>query len=78
MEVRTEASFAMAVEGALGVSAFFGSFQRVCRAGSAFAAAKARESSHLRESNPRPPDYKSGALPTELRWRGKRASVLPH
>ncbi len=22
------------------------------------------------DSNPRPPDYKSGALPTELRWRG--------
>jgi hypothetical protein len=25
--------------------------------------------SHLWESNPRPPDYKSGALPTELKWR---------
>lgn len=29
--------------------------------------------SHQRESNPRPSDYESLALPTELWWRGKYA-----
>ena len=34
--------------------------------------------SQRRDSNPQPPDYKSGALPIELRWRlGPRGPVEP-
>ncbi|GEM_PF-6463977 len=32
-------------------------------------------SSHLPESNRGPRDYKSRALPTELRWRGQRSAI---
>ena len=34
-----------------------------------------RPSSHLPESNRGPRDYKSRALPTELRWRGQRSAI---
>jgi hypothetical protein len=32
--------------------------------------------SQRRESNPRPTDYKSVALPSELRWHDKKAQFL--